>query len=90
MAGYQIKRCVLKKTCEFLKTLKIEKIEKVSLCLGVFDKIEVATIGIDETTIALTFQSSLIARLFLNLPLRALQRTRCYGRPIFFLLQYML
>ena len=58
-----------KKTCEFLKTLKIGQIiEKVSLCLGVFDKIEVATIGIDEATIALAFQSSLIAR-SLNLAL---------------------
>ena len=30
--------------------------------MGVFDKIEVATIAIDEVTIALPFQSSLIAR----------------------------
>ena len=30
--------------------------------MGVFDKIEVATIAIDEATIALPFQSSLIAR----------------------------
>ena len=38
MAGYQIERCVLK-TCKFLKTLKVEQIiEKVSLCLGVFEQ----------------------------------------------------
>ena len=51
MAGYQIERCVLK-TCNFLKTQKVEQIiEKVSLCLGVFDKIEVATNALDEATI---------------------------------------
>ena len=63
MTGYQIERCVVKTKP---KRLPEQIIEKESLYLCVFDKIEVTTIAIDEATIALPFQLSLIARSLLR------------------------